>query len=80
MNSKQNGNYTGPKTMRKSGWLWCLAVTLLFLSHSMFAANSDGCTAGGFTVTGAGTPIGGTITTIIAEADLTSVFTSRAAM
>ncbi len=76
MISNQNGKYTGPMTMstRKSGWLGVLVIALLFLSHSAFAANSDGCVGGAFTVTGAGAPIGGAITTTIAAADLTAIF------
>jgi hypothetical protein len=75
MNLNQNGNYTGRGwAARKSGWLGVLAIAFLFLSHSAFAANSDGCVGGAFTVTGAGAPIGGTITTTIAAADLTATF------
>ena len=74
MNCNQNRKYTGPGTTRKSGWLGVLAIAFLFFSHSAFAANSDGCVGGAFTVSGAGAPIGGTITTTIAAADLTANF------
>jgi hypothetical protein len=79
MNSNQNGRRTNNWMTRtfgnkKSAWLLLLAMAIMLMPHSAYAAKESGCVGGAFTVTGAGTPRSGTITTTLAAANLTGVF------
>lgn len=56
---------SGP-TMRKFAWLWILVLAAAVFPRQAYAAKEDGCTGGAYTVTGAGAPISGVVTTTIA--------------